>query len=458
MSTNRPHLYAPGTEVMALTARALASVVERGCIAEEALDDCQPPPAQRAAVRAILAGSLRYYLRLLPAVQALLQQPERKPQPLLQALLVVATHQMVYSRAPPQAVVNIAVDATRQLGMAGAAGFANALLRRMLREGPALFAQVDTDPAAAVAHPRWLVTALQAAWGERADAILAAGNEQPPMTLRVDLSRISREAYLDELTAAGLAAVPGIVPEALVLATPVAIEALPGFAEGRVSIQDAGAQVAAWLLDAQPGERVLDACAAPGGKTGHLLEHTAGLAEVVALDSSGPRLQRVADNLTRLGRVATLVQADLGGEPEWWDGQPFDRILLDAPCSATGVIRRHPDIKLLRRRADIAGFAALQLTLLRKALRLLKPGGRLVYATCSVLPQENREVIDRLLADDWSGVHLLGARDLPLPPLVPRAEGDVQLLPRPAAAGPQAASDGFYYAVLQTGGGTGHET
>jgi 16S rRNA (cytosine967-C5)-methyltransferase len=214
------------------------------------------------------------------------------------------------------------------------------------------------------------------------------------MTLRVDLSRISREAYLDELTAAGLAAVPGIVPEALVLATPVAIEALPGFAEGRVSIQDAGAQVAAWLLDAQPGERVLDACAAPGGKTGHLLEHTAGLAEVVALDSSGPRLQRVADNLSRLGRVATLVQADLGGAPDWWDGQPFDRILLDAPCSATGVIRRHPDIKLLRRRADIAGFAALQLTLLRKALRLLKPGGRLVTACNSI---ENLAAVHAML-------------------------------------------------------------
>jgi 16S rRNA (cytosine967-C5)-methyltransferase len=353
-------------------------------------------------------------------------------------------------------VVNIAVDTARALDLAGAAGFVNAVLRRLVREGATIFAHVDRRPAAGAAHPRWFVQALEQGYGARAPEILAANNEHPPMALRVDLTRGSREDYLAVLAAAGIEAVAGIVPSAVVLIEPRGIESLPGFAEGRVSVQDAGAQVAAWLVDAQPGERVLDACAAPGGKTGHLLEHTAGLAEVVALDASPQRLQRVAANLERLGRQATLVAADLASPPEWWDGRPFDRILLDAPCSATGVIRRHPDIKLLRRESDIAGLADVQLELLRAALKLLKPGGRLVYATCSVLPQENRLVIERLLADDWGGLRLLKARDLPLPPLVPRGDGDVQLLPRLAAAGAEAATDGFYYACLKSGGDKDH--
>jgi 16S rRNA (cytosine967-C5)-methyltransferase len=443
---------APGTEVMALAARALTFIVTEGCTAEDALERISPPPAQRAAVRAILAGTLRWYLRLAPAIDGLIKAPGRKPQPPLHALLVVAAHQITYSRAAAESVVNIAVDATRALGLAGAAGFANAVLRRLVREAPQIFAHVDRRPAAAVAHPRWFVQALEQAYGARAPEILAANNEHPPMSLRVDLTRGSREDYLAELAAAGIAAVAGIVPCAVALIEPVGIESLPGFGEGRVSVQDAGAQVAAYLLDAQPGERILDACAAPGGKTGHILEHTAALAEVVALDSAPQRLVRVAANLARLKRSATLVAADLASPPAWWDGRPFDRVLLDAPCSATGVIRRHPDIKLLRRESDIAGLADVQLELLRSALKLLKPGGRLVYATCSVLPAENREVVERLLSEDWGGLRLLKARDLSLPPLVPRGDGEVQLLPRLKAAGPEAATDGFYYACLKSGG------
>lgn len=447
---------APGSPALALAAQALDAVVTRGCIADDALTQVQVPPELRGAVRAILTGSLRWYRRLAAVVQLLQQRPDRKPQPLLHALLIVAAHQVIYSRAPAASAVNIAVDATRLLGCAPAAGFVNAALRRLVREGESLFAQVDADPANAAAHPRWLFKAFNAAWGDQAADILIAGNESPPMTLRVDLSRGTREEALAALVAAGLNATPGLVPTALVLETPVPVEALPGFAEGRVSVQDAGAQVAAWMVDAQPGERVLDACAAPGGKTGHLLEHTADLAEVVALDSSAMRLQRVESNLLRLGRQATLVCADLAAAPQWWDGRLFDRILLDAPCSATGVIRRHPDIKLLRRSTDIARFVRQQLALTRAALKLLRPGGRLVYATCSVLPQENREVIEQVLAGDWGGVRLLQARKLNLPPRVPRGEGDVQLLPRPAAVGPEAASDGFYYACLQKGDESHH--
>jgi 16S rRNA (cytosine967-C5)-methyltransferase len=272
------------------------------------------------------------------------------------------------------------------------------------------------------------------------------------MTLRVDLSRGSREDYLQELAAAGFAAVAGFVPSAVVLLEPVAVDALPGFAAGRASVQDAGAQVAALLLDARPGERVLDACAAPGGKTGHILEHTGDLAAVVAADLSGARLARVAGNLERLQRTAALVEADLAQDLSWWDGRPFDRILLDAPCSATGVIRRHPDIKLLRRAGDIASFATLQLALLQNCLSMLRPGGTLVYATCSVLPQENQQVIATLLASDWGELRRLKARELTLPPTVPRSDEGVQLLPRPRAAGLEAATDGFYYAVLTSGG------
>ncbi|MEP7312586.1 MAG: 16S rRNA (cytosine(967)-C(5))-methyltransferase RsmB [Pseudomonadota bacterium] len=443
---------APGAIAMAHAAAALTEVVMRGCTADDALAQQSTPPAQRAAVRAILAGSLRWYLRLAPAIDSLQQKPGRKPQPQLHALLIVAAHQAIYSRAAAESVVNIAVDAARALQFGAAAGFVNAVLRRLVRDGDAIFAQVDRRPTAALAHPRWFLQQLDAAYGEHAADIVTANNEPPPMTLRVDLSRGTRADYLQELTAAGIEAVAGFVPSAVVLLAPVSVEALPGFAAGRVSVQDAGAQVAALLLDAQPGERVLDACAAPGGKTGHILEHTRDLAGLVAADLSGVRLTRVADNLERLQRTATLVEADLAQDLSWWDGTPFDRILLDAPCSATGVIRRHPDIKLLRRAGDIASFATLQLGLLQNCLSMLRPGGTLVYATCSVLPQENQQVIATLLASDWGELRRLKARELSLPPNVPRSDEGVQLLPRPRAAGLEAATDGFYYAVLTSGG------
>jgi 16S rRNA (cytosine967-C5)-methyltransferase len=451
-----PH--APGTEAMVASASALALIVARGCTAEDALAQVNPPAAQRPAARAILAGTLRWYLRLAPAISSLLKAPGRTPQPALHALLAVAAHQIVYSRGPAESVVNIAVDAARALGFSGAAGFVNAILRRLVREASAVFVAIDRDVAAAAAHPRWLVQLLQATYGARTPQLLAADNEHPPMALRVNLTRGTREAYLAELETAGIAAASGLLPSTVVLAEPVGVDHLPGFGEGRVSVQDAGAQLAAWLLDAQPGERVLDACAAPGGKTGHLLEHTPGLAELVALDSERARLQRVRSNLDRLGRQATLVCADFAAEPNWWDGRPFDRILLDAPCSATGVIRRHPDIKLLRRASDIEGFAARQRQMLRRAASLLRPGGRLLYATCSVLPAENREVVDAILAEREVGLRRPTAAQCPVPPGVCSVDGEVQLLPQLWQAGPGAATDGFYYACLTLGGGADHAT
>ncbi len=276
------------------------------------------------------------------------------------------------------------------------------------------------------------------------------------MTLRVDLSRIDRDAYVGLLTQAGLAARASTwAPAAVELAAPVGVTALPNFGEGWVSVQDGGAQLAAELLDARPGMRVLDACAAPGGKTLHILERAGGACEVVAADSDPTRLRRVRDNLDRCQRNAELVVADLrnGRAADGTVAAPlgrggFDRILLDAPCSATGVIRRHPDIRLLRRESDLAAFATTQLALLEYAVTLLAPGGRLLYCTCSVLPQENDEVIGRFTAAPTGGVRLvpptqlLAATGLSVPGAEVCTHG-VQLLP-----GGEAGTDGFYYACL----------
>lgn len=427
--------FAPGAQAMALAAHALYRVSAEGVNADAALDAGTLPPPLRGPVRALLSGSLRWMLRLAPVADSLLQQGQQYD-PRLRCLMIVALHQIEYSQSAAPPVVNIAVDAARALGHPGAAGFVNALLRRYLAQREAILARVDRSDAARLAHPRWLLRELHKLGEEAAQLAIEANNESPPMTLRVNLSRMTREAALDRLAAAGFGAAAGLAPTALVLDVPVEVSRLPGFAEGELSVQDAGAQFAAELLDARPGQRVLDACAAPGGKTCHVLERTPDLAELVAVDQSAARLARVAQNLTRLGQSATLVEADLL-DPRWWDGRPFDRILLDAPCSATGVIRRHPDIKLLRRPDDIAGFAAQQIRMLERCATMLAPGGLLIYATCSVLPAENREVLDAFLA-----IH----------PNLSRAREDLTLLPVPRRVGAAALTDGFHYACLKEGG------
>ena len=429
------HGPAPGATALALAARALSHVVDEGCTAEVALARAEVPQHERAAARAILSGTLRWYLRLAPAVDALLQRGQTM-HALVRAVLVTAVHQVEYSRAAPESVANIAVDAVRVVGQPGASGFVNALLRRYLREREAVLRVVDRSEPAMLAHPRWLLKAIRAEHGGRASQVMAANNESPPMTLRVNQLRVTRDAMVAQLAAAGLVAHPGLTDTALVLEQPVDVAAVPGFSAGEVSVQDAGAQFAAQLLDAQPGERVLDACAAPGGKSGHILERTPGLGELRAVDIDADRLARVAGNLQRLGLTATLQQADLLTDP-WWDGQPFDRILLDAPCSGTGVIRRHPDIKLLRRPGDLDKFAATQRKMLMKCAGMLKAGGRLVYATCSILQGENQMVVEAFLALD---------------PRFTRSQPDLELLPVPRMAGPSTLTDGFYYACLQKGG------
>jgi 16S rRNA (cytosine967-C5)-methyltransferase len=308
----------------------------------------------------------------------------------------------------------------------------------------------------AAAHPPWLAAALQRAWSRDAAAVMAANNAHPPMTLRVDLTRIDRDAYVALLGEAGIPArASSWAPAAVDLVAPVPVTALPHFTAGWVSVQDAGAQLAAVLLDARAGMRVLDACAAPGGKTLHILERAGGECDLVAADLDATRLGRVHENLERCRRNATLVAADLtngraadGALAAALAQGGFDRILLDAPCSATGVIRRHPDIRLLRRESDIAAFAVTQRALLEHAMSLLAPGGRLVYCTCSVLPAENDAVIAGFVAEGTMTFRvtpperLLSVTGLPLAGVEVCTHG-VQMLP-----GCEAGTDGFYYACL----------
>lgn len=391
--------------------------------------DPQATRQERGLLRALTYDSIRWYLRLDALLDRLLARPGQKLEPDVRALAIVGLCQLLYTEIPAHAAVAETVEAARHLGHARASGFINAILRRCQREHEQLGAQIDRDVAVRTAHPRWLVDALEADWGEQAEALLAANNQRPPFWVRVNRRRMSGAQYRARLAASGIAVANSMYDdEALLLADAVDVADLPGFADGDVSIQDAAAQLGARLVAPEPGERILDACAAPGGKTGHLLELQPELAELVAVDVSSERLTRIADNLQRLGLSATLAAGDATEPAGWWDGRPFQRILLDVPCSATGVIRRHPDIKLLRRRDDIAALAARQLQLLRAVWALLAPGGRLVYASCSALQAETVAVVEAFKATD------AGARE---------TSAAVRI-----AAG-TAGMDGFYYACLE---------
>jgi 16S rRNA (cytosine967-C5)-methyltransferase len=434
---------APGAAALAGAARAVEAVVSRGQSADAALAVSDAAP-DRPAVRAIALGTVRWYLRLKPAVEALLARPSGTEAG-VHALLVTAAHQIEYSRNAPELTVDAAVDAARVLGMTGAAGLVNAVLRRFVRERQGLLQAVDTTLSGRTAHPPWLAERISTAWPGREEAILTANNQHPPLVLRVDLTKGSTADYRASLAKASIESHEiQWMPSALVLDRPIAVSGLPGFEEGVVSVQDAGAQLAPALLGARPGMRVLDACAAPGGKTGHLLEQLAEGADVTAVDIDPERLARVGQNLARLKRRARLVAGDARRPESFWDGKPFERILVDAPCSSTGVIRRHPDIKLLRRPGDIEAFRSLQLEILHACLRLLAPGGRLLYSTCSVLPEENAQVVNRLLQQEPA------LKVASMPPAAQLAPGaldcgpGVQLLP-----GSEAGTDGFYYACLE---------
>ncbi|MDZ3822483.1 MAG: 16S rRNA (cytosine(967)-C(5))-methyltransferase RsmB [Pseudoxanthomonas sp.] len=401
-------------------------------------------PRARASLHAVVLAAVRGSLRWRAALARLLARPLPARARAVEAALVCALSQIEDLGAPAHAVVNDTVAAVRALGQPGLAGLANAVLRRWLREREALLAALEADEVARLLHPAWLLERLRADWPGHWQEIVAAGNGPAPMWLRGNAARIGRDDYRARLAAAGIAAaVPGDarLDQALRLETALPVARLPGFAEGLVSVQDGAAQYAAALLDAGAGQHVLDACAAPGGKTAHLLERQPGLAGLVALDKDPARLARIDAGLARLQLARDRVRClagDAGDPAAWWDGRRFDRILLDAPCSATGIGRRQPDVRLHRRAADIPVLAAGQARMLAALWPLLAPGGRLLYAVCSVLREEGEAVVSGFLArqDD--------ARALPLdlPGGQPLAAG-VQLLPG------NEGMDGFYYALLE---------
>lgn len=423
--------------VRATAAKVLAQVFA-GSTLEGPLAQAMPGVTERD--RPLLAQLCYGSLRLAPRLQALLLQlvdkPLRERDRDIQALLMLGLYQLSDSRIPDHAAVAATVEATRELGKPWAKGLVNAVLRRYGREAETLASSLS--PAAAAAHPQWLYRALNVAWPDHLNALLEANNQQPPMTLRVNLRQVSRDDWIAQLAARGIPARAGtLTREAVYLTQAVGVDQLPGFAKGAASVQDEAAQLSAHLLGARPGDHVLDACAAPGGKTCHLLEAEPGLGSVTAMDIDAERLHRVRENLHRLQLEAKLVTANAADPGGALAGQQFDRILVDAPCSATGVIRRHPDIKLLRRVRDIAGFATQQLQILGGVWPHLRPGGRLLYVTCSVLPEENQAVVADFLAtqDNASEVALpdIGAPCLHGQQIVPSRDGP----------------DGLYFALVE---------
>lgn len=393
---------------------------------------------ERALVRELAMGTARWQPRLDILLAQFLDKPLRRADLDVQALLLIGLYQLLYTRIPVHAALSETVACAEQLNKKWAKGLVNAVLRRAQREAASLLPQLEKDPVVVTAHPRWLQKALKACWPQHWLQICAANNQHPPMTLRVNVRKVSREAYLAQLAGAGIAARgTRYSGSGIQLEQPCDVQQLPGFADGLCSVQDEAAQLSAPLLDLQPGQRVLDACCAPGGKTCHILESQPQLASLLALDLEAERLKRVQDNLNRLQLDARLQAADVRAVDSWWDGQPFDRILLDAPCSATGVIRRNPDIKLTRQSGDIAELARLQGELLDTLWPTLKPGGLLLYATCSVLPAENSDTIGQFLARTADAEERPTGLDCGLPQPHGR-----QLLPQPDG------HDGFYYALL----------
>ncbi|MEE7627104.1 16S rRNA (cytosine(967)-C(5))-methyltransferase RsmB [Methylobacter sp. Wu8] len=420
-----------------VAARVLSRVLQDGQSLTAALDNAFSAiesGKDRAFIQALCYGVCRQFHRLDFILSQLLDKPLKDAD--VKALALVGLYQLKFMRVKPHAAVSETVLAARKKPWAKS--LINAVLRTYLREQEGLEHKADKFQVAALSHPDWLIKQIERDWPEQALNIFLENNRQPPMVLRVNLAKTSRESYLQRLTGQDVAAqAVSFCPSAIRLDKPAPVELLPGFADGLVSVQDAAAQLAAGLLDVRPGQRVLDVCAAPGGKAAHILETQLQLKELVAVDIDGARMQRVSENLQRLNLQAKLVVGDAAKPEEWWDGQLFDRILLDAPCSALGVIRRHPDIKLLRRAEDIGQLQVLQKSILQAVWPLLAPGGLLLYATCSILKQENEQQVQAFLA---------GRNDAVESPI--EADwGSAGACGRQIFTG-ESAMDGFYYARI----------
>ncbi len=390
-------------------------------------------------VQELCYGVLRWWLRLQWFASRLLERPLKKKDQDLEALILIGLYQLIYMRTPSHAAVTETVEGARGLGKSWAAGLINGVLRNFIRRQDELLVAIQKDASADLSCPQWLLEKIQGSWPYQWRAVLEATNTRPPMGLRVNLQRGSRREYVDRLQAESITARP--IPDTasgLVLDRPRDVSELPGFNEGLVSVQDGGAQLAAGLMELDSGQEVLDLCAAPGGKTCHILEIASDSVSMTAVDVSPERLQRVQENLGRLGLKADLYAGDAEKPNGAWAERSYDRILLDVPCSATGVIRRHPDIKLLRRPEDIDVLAKLQRQILRSAWSLLRPGGVLLYVTCSLLPQENEEQIESFLSNTGDAIELPIAGDW----------GHARSHGRQTLPG-EASMDGFFYARLQ---------
>jgi 16S rRNA (cytosine967-C5)-methyltransferase len=426
--------------VRALAAEGLAEIALSGHSLREVADRAMPrlPDARdRALLTALLNEGARWWPRFDAALDRLLEKPIRRSDPVIHALLVTGLVQLEVLEMPGYAAVAATVEAVRELRRPRLAGLANAVLRRWQRERETHLAALDATPATRHAHPAWLANAIAQDWPAQADAVLAAANREPPLMLRVNRRRATREEVAGQLANFDQEVTPhGWLADALVLPHSADVTRMPGFAMGNFAVQDGAAQVPADLLDLRDGQRVLDACAAPGGKACHALER-ADL-ELLAVESEPRRGTRIRQNLDRLGLKANIIIGDAGDAARWWNGKPFDRIMIDAPCSATGVIRRRPDVRLHRRAADIEALVAQQRRILAACWTTLAPGGTLLYVTCSLLRAENEGVVGEFL-----GAHPdASALPISLPVGQPAAIG-WQILPG------DGDFDGMYYALLR---------
>lgn len=429
------------TPVRAAAARVVAGVAGGRSLGETlAAERDRVAEADGALLQELAYGTVRHWHRLEPVLRARLRKPLKARDADVHALMMVALYELAEMRTPSHAAVDAAVGAVTALGAGAGKGWArglvNGVLRGVLRE-PAVL-EPPADPARAHAWPEWLVEALQADWPDDWPAIAASGTARPPMTLRVNAARTTRAAYRERLAQVGIEAREAPwTPAGLTLAAPVAVERLPDFADGDVTVQDGAAQLAAPLLAPLGGGRVLDACAAPGGKTGHMAELRPAPAAIVAVESDRDRVGRLTAGLARLGVEAEVIVADAAEPAAWWDGRPFERILLDVPCSGLGVVRRHPDIKLLRRPRDLEALAAAQARLLDAVWPLLAPGGMLLYTTCSILRRENEAQIEAFLQR-----HPNARAEPPAAEWGRTAGKGRQILPG------EDGMDGFYFAYL----------
>lgn len=422
-----------GHPLRALAARINTRVVRDGLALEQALAKAAKPAARDAALlRSMSSGALRWHHRLQWQVSELLDRPLKAKDAELAALIRLGLFQLQWLRIPDHAAVSATVGAAELLGRARAKGLVNAVLRRFLRERETLEQRMAEVPEALASHPSWMLGAFQAEWPAQWRGVVAAGNELPPMWLRVNNNRIARTDYLGLLEEAEIAVVESdAAPSALLLQEPQPMESLPGFSDGLVAVQDAAAQLAAGYLALAPGQRVLDACAAPGGKSAHILETCPEIAELVTLDRDATRLVALRESLVRLGHDPTIVEGDASQPSDWWDGGAFDRILLDAPCSALGVIRRHPDIKVRRQEREVVQAVVAQRALLGSLWPMLAPGGMMLYAVCTATNSETEGQIAEFL-ENTPDARLTGSGN---------GKG-LQILPG------EANMDGFYYACL----------